>query len=589
MTSAPGPLTPGDEGPVILTRTNAARVGRLADAPDWAFPFPPRDGCRVTPMIEAAEMYPELERMTLAATRSVWLAFRVFDPDTKARSDEAKARGLDDWTALIGDAVRRGVEVRVLLTDFEPVMADHLHAGSWASFHRLRALVDTLDEASRERLQLIVIQHEGEVGWAWRQLLRLPMGMKLRRMVARLATGEEAEDGGLSSRPGLWPHTAWEGERPRGWRRGPPPRLWPATYHQKFAVFDGTLAMIGGLDLDERRWDDRWHRQRADRTWHDISARVEGPAAGDAARHFARLWNLELPRFRQQVAEWTSRSERRLVLDPLTELSTPALPDPVPGGTATVQIARTLSRRSSRAFAFGPVAHIRELRAAHRLLIRSARRLLYVEAQFFRSRQAARWVARALRTNPALEVIILVANAPEEVAFEGQADNPAHRHGEWLQTRALGRIKRIGGDRVGLFSLAKPERVRGSEQQFDAQRGSAFGAGLIHIHAKMLLADDATCLLSSANINGRSFDWDTELGLIWREEGDALTAFRSALWKQLLGAPQPADAGLAEWRAVADRNRQLPPEERQGFVIPYQLVRARRFARPYWFVPDDLV
>jgi hypothetical protein len=46
---------------------------------------------------------------------------------------------------------------------------------------------------------------------------------------------------------------------------------------------------------------------------------------------------------------------------------------------------------------------------------------------------------------------------------------------------------------------------------------------------------------------------------------------------------------LEGWRDVARFNSSADPEARQGFVLPYQLGRARRFARPYWFIPDDLV
>lgn len=558
-----------------------------ADGPDCP-PFAVHDGGVVTPLIEAAEMYPALERLVLDARESVWLAFRVFDPDTLTRSGEAKARGLADWAALLVDALERGVTVRVMIADFEPVMADYLHAGSWASFRRLRDVTAPLDTAVRDRLEIMVVMHEGELGWVWRQTLRLALRFRTRKLIDKLLGEAEAADGGLLVRPGLWRYLAWKSGKPFRWRPAPPPRLWPATYHQKFAVFDGRVAVAGGLDLDERRWDDRRHRQRADQTWHDVSAIVRGPAVADAAWHFATLWNAELPRYRAVVAEWEAGAEQTLPLDPLSEALT--APPPAVGGGARVQFLRTRSRRSASPFAFGPRPHVRELKAAHRSLIGSARRQLYIEAQFFRSAAAAHWVVAALRASPELEVIILVANVPEEVAFDGQGDNPAHRHGEHLQARSLKRIQRAGGrDRVGLFTLAKRESVRRDEQAFVEDRGTAYGAGLIHIHAKLLIADDALCLLSSANINGRSFEWDTEFGLLWGEGDGAIAEFREGLWRQLFAGHMKKDAGLAEWRDLASFNMSAEPEERKGFVVPYQLGRARRFARPYWFVPDDLV
>lgn len=566
-------------------------VRRAKDAAD-ARPFPPRFGCSVVPLIEAAEMYPALEELVLGANESVYFAFRIFDPTTKARSEQARKRGLEDWTAVLKDAVLRGVTVRLLLTDFEPVMANDLHAGSWTTFHVLQEMAAELPEERRDALEMMIIQQEGEIGWGWRQLLRLPLRLKISRLVRSLDA-----DGGdpltmIRTRPGLWRHIRDKKGHLR-YRPAPPPRLWPATYHQKFAIIDHHIAILGGLDVDERRYDDKRHRQRADQTWHDLSVRLEGPAVADCVEHFRTLWNGEMDRYRAIAAEWMTGAERKLTLDPL---------DPIPAidallaasGSATAQMLRTRSRHDPRLFAVGPRPHIRELKAAHRNMIFSAKRLLYVEAQFFRSLEAAEWICKAATANPHLQVILLIANAPEEVAFAGQEENPAHRHGEYLQSKAIRRMRRVLGDRLGVFSLAKQHRVAGAEKQFSESRGSAFNSGLVYIHAKLLIADDASCLVSSANINGRSFEWDTEFGLLWQDGGEAgIGRFRERLWTQLLGdrgpgTAEPEDA-LTFWRHVAGKNVARQPEDRQGFVIPYQERRARRYGKRVVYVPDDLV
>lgn len=97
------------------------------------------------------------------------------------------------------------------------------------------------------------------------------------------------------------------------------------------------------------------------------------------------------------------------------------------------------------------------------------------------------------------------------------------------------------------------------------------------------------CLVSSANINGLSVNWNTELGCVWREDSLAIGDFRRKLWSQLHGDHAPDGMGLADWRTIAQANSMAEPEARRGFVVPYQLGRARRYARPSWFVPDDLV
>lgn len=552
--------------------------------------FPVRDGCRVTPLIEAADMYPALEELVLAAERTVWLAFRIFDPDTAARSPAAVAHDLADWTAIIRHVIERGVTVRLLLADFEPVMADHLHGGSWATFTTLRAMAADLEPAARDRLEIIVIQHEGELGYGLRQLLRLVVGFRVRAVLRDLASDHADVGKALAVRPGLWPHYRMRDGRP-AYRRGPAPRLWPATYHQKFAVIDDRVAIVGGLDVDERRWDDKRHRRRADQTWHDLSVKLEGPAVGDAATHFATCWNEELPRFRTIVADWTSAGDRELALDPLKSVPRPEHPAAIAGGIARVQCLRTRSRRNGRWFAAGPSPHITELMEAHRRLIFSAERVLYIEAQFFRFRLAASWIIARARVARDLQVIVVLPNAPEEVAFDGDRRAP-HRHGEWLQVESLSRLKRKLGDRIGFFALAKPQRATPEERRHTADRGTAYGAGTIHVHAKLMIADDRLALVSSANINGRSFRWDTEFGVLW-EDATGVAAMRRQAWVQLLAdetiAGIPLEDGLARWRDAAAANLALAPEERRGFVVPHQLGKARRFARPAWFVPDDLV
>lgn len=572
----------------LFLKPQEATVDQPQGMPEEA-PFPMREGCRVTPLIEAADMYPALERLVLGAKSHAHLAFRILDPTTKARSAEAQALGLADWTAIIRHVVMKGVVVRLLLADFEPVMAHDLHAGSWKTFHKLRDMSATLPEAQRDGFEMIVIQHEGELGWGWRQLLRLPMRFRITKVLDELHRRGSDIQALLHARPGLWRRHQIVDGRARH-KPGPAPRIWPSTYHQKFAVIDDEVAILGGLDVNERRWDTADHNQPAPQTWHDISCRLEGPAVADCAEHFRRLWNKEMPRFRAVAGEWMSGTDRELVLDPLDPIDRPPQV-PAPAGPARAQVLRTLSCYNPRPFAFGPRAYIRELEAAHRKIIFSAERLLYIEAQFFRFQQAARWIVERARQMPDLNIIMVLPNAPEEVAFEGDT-NPAHQHGEWLQARALGYLRRRLGNRIGFFALARQASVSGIEKKYAATRGTAFGSGVIHVHSKLLIADDLSCLVSSANINGRSFRWDTEFGMLWQDP-EVIPAFRQRLWQQLLDLPEPPtfglDTALSEWREIAVRNVAVAPEARQGFIIPHQVRRTRRFGRRYRFVPDDLV
>jgi phospholipase D1/2 len=49
------------------------------------------------------------------------------------------------------------------------------------------------------------------------------------------------------------------------------------------------------------------------------------------------------------------------------------------------------------------------------------------------------------------------------------------------------------------------------------------------------------------------------------------------------------DRALHVWRALAVRNARSQPEERRGFVLPYDLRSAEVFGRAVPFVPDEMV
>ena len=141
---------------------------RRARADPASAPYAVHAGCRVTPLLLAADMFPDLERLVLDARRTVYVAFRVFDPATKVRSADTMALGLADWTGLLRHVVENGVVVRILLTDFEPTVAHHLHHMSWAAFRALRAMAETLGDDKTENFEMIIAQHPGELGWALR-------------------------------------------------------------------------------------------------------------------------------------------------------------------------------------------------------------------------------------------------------------------------------------------------------------------------------------------------------------------------------------------------------------------------------------
>src|SRR5690606_40350343 len=61
------------------------------------------------------------------------------------------------------------------------------------------------------------------------------------------------------------------------------------SHHQEIAIIDDQLAVCGGIDMTDRRWDTREHREGDPRRkrpggsaygpWHDMTMMLEGPGA----------------------------------------------------------------------------------------------------------------------------------------------------------------------------------------------------------------------------------------------------------------------------------------------------------------------
>ncbi|MEX5728214.1 phosphatidylserine/phosphatidylglycerophosphate/cardiolipin synthase-like enzyme [Rhodovulum iodosum] len=502
-------------------------------------------------LVTAAEAYPALEREFLAAENTISASFRVFDLSTRLRSDAARKIG-EDWFDLLVHTLRRGVRVRMVLSDFDPIGADDLHRLCWRARRWFAAAAELAGEGG---LEVISDCHPAEAGAGARLVLAPGAFGRLRGVIGKLNALPEAKRARyLSEAPGLAAlvRPGRDGVAPRAAL----PRLFPATHHQKMAVFDERRLYIGGLDLNERRYDTPGHRRAPHSTWHDLQAMVEGPVVAAATAH--------LEGFLDAVAG------RR------------APPPPAPG------FLRTLSRRARRApFRFSPVPMVRELERAHFARIAEARQLIYMETQFFRHLPLARALARRARACPDLCLILLVPAAPEDVAFEDNRGLDA-RYGEHLQQRCLDVIR----DGFGQRRMLVVSPVQSRPHPGDG-RETLEAAPLVYVHSKLSIFDDRAAILSSANLNGRSLCWDSEAGLELTEPDQLAHLRRRAMGHWL---PDPVeDAALApatafgRWVALAERNARAAPSERQGFLVPYDSQPAREIALPAPGVPDAMV
>lgn len=498
----------------------------------------------VTILRTAQEAYPAFERAVLEARNEVLIAMRVFDPATRLRSEAGRAIGAT-WADLIAHKLGQGVRFDITIADFDPVARPGMHRYSHECLRALRAV------APHGALEARCHMHPARVGWAQRvaffPMARRKLAQECARLNALPADRRRAE---LADMPALRALlTGQDRLRPRRW---PPVPLVPATHHQKLAVIDGAAQgqlYIGGLDLNERRYDDPDHRRASDQTWHDVQLLLRGPAVAAARAH--------LLAFRAETAGTTP-------------------PPPRPG------LLRTVSAPARGALPrLSPATLVDELEQAHLRLIGAARRYLYIETQFLRdSSVSAALIEAAAR--PDLNVIMVLPAAPSDLAFE-QSDSLDLRFGQQLQADRVDALRAAFGARLFLGS---PAQCCAAENPRDPS--ALHGAPIIYVHAKVLVSDGTAALVSSANLNGRSMRWDTEAGVeLGADDAQRLFAGAVAHWFPEIPPDDPTRA--ADWAALARHAADQAPARRRQLILPHRNSTARETGTPVPGMPEEMV
>ena len=512
-------------------------------------------------LLTAEEAYPALEREFLNAREEIRAGFRIFDLTTRLHSEEAKKIG-ETWLDLVVHTLDRGVKFDLTVTDFDPVVRPDDHVYVWRCIHAMA----TAAELSR-RGDLFTFRadmHPARVGLLprlalWRRLLR-EIGEKL-DMIER--DDDAVRRNKLRHMPRFRRLLLEKAGRHMA-RRSPPPPLVPVTHHQKLAVFDRERLYIGGLDLNDRRWDTKEHTRAAEETWHDTQVIVTGPAAQEADRH--------LQNFRSVV-----RRGRPI---------------------RTQHLLRTISSKRKLEMPFlSPKPVVDELARIHLDQVAKAERLIYLESQFYRDRPLAEALAKRAQENPDLELILILPVAPETVAFPptGEVTSDA-RFGEKLQAECVDiTLEGFGGRAF----IGCPAQTRTAPPELVAEQGKGdarsvwYAAPLIYLHAKVSLFDSRLGIVSSANLNGRSMRWDTEAGVATESVAEAryLKERCYAHWMGGEVEPEFLDDATARgaWAERARRNATLAPEERHGFILPYSPEPAEQIGETLPGVPEEMV
>ncbi|WP_299695051.1 phospholipase D-like domain-containing protein [uncultured Tateyamaria sp.] len=484
--------------------------------------------------VAADGAFAAFEEAVLDAQTSITGGFRIFDMSTPLLSDTARAVG-ETWFDLLVHVLRRGVRMDLAVSDFDPVYATELHQQAWATVKQGAALVETAGvPATQVRVRALL--HPATPGMApW--LAFLPASLRKKR-ARHAALSRDA----LAEAPGLSRNL---------------PDLHPVTHHQKLAVIDDDTLYIGGLDLNERRFDTPDHDRPAAQTWSDVQVIVRNdPAVAEAKAHIETF-------------------------DDVVRGNTP--PPPVQ------RLRRTLSadRRFKLPF-LSPRTLVSEIETLHRDAFTQARHLIYIETQFMRSQPMAEALAEAAQARPDLTLILILPALPEPAAFDADDDIGFEtRYGMGLERDALRTLRDGFGDRATIASPVQP--VLAARET----RATLAGSPIIYVHNKVLVQDADRAFVGSANMNGRSLHWDTEAGLLVDSPARVGT-LRSALfhhwWRADIARDWTDPAQMQPlWQAEIWRNDVRNPDTRRGFLVSHdaRLHEAKGQSLP--LATDDMV
>ncbi|MEW6381122.1 MAG: phospholipase D-like domain-containing protein [bacterium] len=263
-----------------------------------------------------------------------------------------------------------------------------------------------------------------------------------------------------------------------------------ASHHQKFAVIDGCIAFVGGMDICASRWDDRRHlathpdRKNSDgrpyEPVHDIQSYHIGHAV---AGQLVELFKVR----------WQSSGGGYLDFPPPPENYSFQIEPSISIAAENVAISRTQARG-----VFPIQESIQEIRSLYLEAIESAERLIYIENQYFSSQAVYKALVNRMRApdRPRLQIVIIVPDRMhaffEEIGIG------------IMQVKVLHSLKEIALQNGHAFGVYYPASTSRDGREIPS-----------YVHAKLLLVDDRFLTIGSANIANRSMGFDSELNVSW--------------------------------------------------------------------------
>lgn len=334
------------------------------------------------------------------------------------------------------------------------------------------------------------------------------------------------------------------------------PIVTTGTHHQKFLVIYGSqgkaFAFCGGVDINANRRDSNRHGALGG--YHDVHAKIEGPAVADIHRTFVERWNSH-----------PETPANRLL---------PETPDifEANAGSVFVQVARTYPKRITLPYPFAPQGSTTPLQAFLRA-IKRAKKFIYIEDQYltpypgrlaFDEAEDLVGVLTELR-KALLKIDYLIMVIPNH-ARQGWLYNlnipliSSHPgQNRFRRRQFIEALKEVAPDKVHVFYLGRPIPGPGhgpgevaTEGDGPKTSGSVDYRDEIYCHSKVWIIDDVVAKIGSANCNRRSYTHDSEMDIVMvdgaLDSGARRFArnFRLELWAEHLGLPDSGKALLED-------------------------------------------
>lgn len=253
--------------------------------------------------------------------------------------------------------------------------------------------------------------------------------------------------------------------------------------------------------------------------WHDIGSVVHGKAARDVARHFIQRWNFT------KIMKPKYRSLSYPFLLPKSQATAHELRYQVPGAVH----AKAQLLRSAADWSAGIKHHEESIHAAYTHVIENSKHYIYIENQFFIScaddkvvfnkvgNAIAQRILKAHREGQRYRVYIVIPLLP---GFEGDISTGG---GNALQAIMHFNYRTMCRGESSILEQLKPELgnkwinyISFCGLRTHAELEGNLVTELIYVHSKLLIADDNTVIIGSANINDRSMlgKRDSEMAVI---------------------------------------------------------------------------